>query len=110
MNTFGAKYAKQCSRDVSQNEKPETYGIHWKTLCRILKHERPPGYQIRVDREKPVIGPYLQVVKQLVEEHENGNGKRLTANKIYERLREEHGYAGCLTIVQNAVRQLRKEQ
>ncbi len=43
------------------------YGLHWKTLEKILRHEEPPGYRQRVPRQKPKIGPFLDVIHQILE-------------------------------------------
>ena len=31
------------------------YGVHWKTLQKILNHAEPPGYQARMPRAKPKL-------------------------------------------------------
>lgn len=98
------------SGKLSKRKACEKYGIHWKTLTRILEHEKPPGYRMRIDRAKPVLGPYLPIIQQMIANEanrEDSSRRRITAKEIFERLSQKHGYTGCRTIVQNAVRNLR---
>src|SRR3954451_6254263 len=81
------------------------YGIHWKTLRKILTHTEPPGYR-RTGPERPsILEPLLPVVHQILKDDRKAPRKqRHTAVRIYRRLREEHGYTGGLTVVKDAVR------
>ena len=78
---------ERSKREVLRRE-----GIHWETLKKILKHSKPPGYCLRGARLKPKIGPHLERIAQIIEEEKRLPKKqRRTANRIYERIREE-GY------------------
>ncbi len=71
------------------------YGIHWDTLQKILGHATPPGYRRAVPRPRPKIGPFLDVIRQILEDDRKAPKKqRHTAVRIFERLRDEHGYEG----------------
>jgi transposase len=81
------------------------YGIHFQTLKKILAHAEPPGYRRRAARAKPKIGPYLPVVESILEADKQAPRKqRHTAQRIFDRLRDEHGYDGGYTAVKEAVR------
>jgi transposase len=81
------------------------YKIHWKTLKRILRHPEPPGYRRAAPRRPSVLDPLLPVVHQILEDDRKALPKQgHTAARIYRRLRDEHGYAGGLTTVKDAVR------
>ena len=81
------------------------YHIHWKTLRKILDHPEPPGYRRTAPRPRPKLGPFLPAIHQILEDDKKAPRKqRHTAKRIFERLRDEHGYAGGLTIVKDAVR------
>jgi hypothetical protein len=41
-------------------------GMHWTTLEKILKHSEPPGYQRRLDPEKPKMGPHLGWIAEVL--------------------------------------------
>jgi transposase len=85
------------------------YGIHYKTLKKILTHAEPPGFR-RPERQRPsVVGPLLSVVHQiLMDDRKAPRKQRHTAVRIYRRLRDEHGYTGGLTVVKDAVRAWRR--
>ena len=80
------------------------YGLHGKTLEKILRHEEPPGYRRRVPRQKPKIGPFLDVIHQILESDRTAPKKpRHTAKRIFERLRQEHRYLGDYSAVKEVV-------
>jgi transposase len=80
------------------------FDIHWDTLQKILDHPEPPGYRRTVPRPRPKIDPYLGVIHQILEADTKAPKKqRHTARRIFERLRDEHGYPGGLTVVKAAV-------
>src|SRR4051794_23751971 len=80
------------------------YAIHWDTLTKILDHPEPPGYRRTAPRPRPELDPLLPVIQQILEGDKKAPRKqRHTARRIFERLRDEHGYQGGLTIVKQAV-------
>jgi transposase len=80
------------------------FDIHWDTLQKILHHSEPPGYRRAAARPKPKLEPFLPVIHQILEADKKAPRKqRHTARRIFERLRDEHGYQGGLTIVKDAV-------
>src|SRR3954471_7973751 len=80
------------------------YQIHWDTLTKILSHAEPPGYRRTAPRPKPKLDPFLGVIHQILEADRKAPKKqRHTANRIFQRLRDEHGYRGGLTVVKEAV-------
>jgi transposase len=80
------------------------YDIHWDTLQKILGHPEPPGYRRTAPRPRPKLDPFLGVIHQVLEDDKKAPKKqRHTARRIFERLRDEHGYRGGLTIVKEAV-------
>jgi transposase len=80
------------------------FDIHWDTLQKILHHAEPPGYRRAVARPKPKLEPFLPVIHQILEDDKKAPKKqRHTAHRIFERLRDEHGYLGGLSIVKQAV-------
>ena len=80
------------------------FDIHWDTLRKILHHSEPPGYRRAAPRPKPRLESFLPVIHQILEADKKAPRKqRHTARRIFERLRDEHGYTGGLTIVKEAV-------
>jgi transposase len=85
------------------------YRIAPKTLQKILAHSEPPGYRQTVPRRKTKLGPYLPFIEEILCGDRNAPPKqRHTAKRIFERLRDEHGYGGGITQVRAAVARLRQ--
>jgi len=81
------------------------YGVHWKTLQKILSHAEPPGYQTRMPRAKPKLARFLPLIHEILEQDKSSPPKqRHTIKRIFERLKTEHGYEGGLSVVGDAVR------
>ncbi len=80
------------------------HGIGWETLQKILTNEEPPGYRQAAPRTKTKLGPYLGVIEQILASDQEAPPKQHhTAKRIFERLRDEHGYEGGITQVKEAV-------
>ncbi len=76
------------------------YGVGAGTLEKILSHPEPPGYRAAAPRPKPKLGPYFGVIDEILASDRDAPPKqRHTAKRIFERLRDEHGYAGGITQV-----------
>ncbi len=87
------------------------FDIHWDTLRKILNHPEPAGYRRAGPRPKPKLEPFLPVIHQILKDDGKAPRKqRHTARRIFERLRDEHGYGGKLTIVKQAVAAWRRSR
>ena len=85
------------------------YGLGWHTLQKMLTHAEPPGYRQRQPRVKRKLGAYLPIIEQILEaDREAPKKQRHTNRRIFERLRDEHGYRGGMTMVSVAVRKWRQ--
>src|SRR5262245_51966510 len=85
------------------------YGVHYKTLTKVLTHPEPPGYRRTRPRRPSILEPLLPVVHQVLRDDTKAPRKqRHTAVRIHRRLRDEHGYTGGLTTVKDAVRAWRR--
>src|SRR5271168_4458861 len=61
------------------------YGIGHQALARILANPEPPGYQMAEVRRKPVIGPHLATIDQILADDKEAPPKqRHTARRIFE--------------------------
>jgi hypothetical protein len=81
--------------DASKRSIRRDYGIGSEVLEKILIHPEPPGYRQRIVRPKTKLGPLIGVVDAILEDDKEAPPKqRHTARRIFERLRDEHGYAG----------------
>ena len=92
--------------EISKRQACLEYEIHWQTLKKILSHDVPPGFRTRKSRGQPKLGPFLPIIHQILEADRTAPRKqRHTAERIFQRLRDEHGYTGCASIVRTAVAQ-----
>jgi transposase len=111
METWAEVRRRVLAGEISKRGACREYHLHWDTLTKILTHEEPPGYRRRQPRAKPTLGPFLPVIRAILEADRSAPKKqRHTARRIFDRLREEHGYTGCESIVRAAVRDGRQSQ
>jgi transposase len=95
---------------VSKRQILRETGMHWRTLEKILAHSEPSSYRQTKPRPKPKIGPFLDRIRQILEEDRHVPKKqRHTAKRIFERIKKE-GYTGSYTQVKEAVRELRQQK
>src|SRR6516164_3702547 len=97
--------------EISKRRACREYDLHWQTLAKVLGHEEPPGFRQRIPRAKPTLGPFLPIIHAILEADRQAPKKqRHTAQRIFDRLREEHGYTGCASIVRAAVHDWKQTQ
>ena len=97
--------ARSWSKARSKRSIHRDYGIGHQALTKILANAEPPGYQMAEIRRKPVLGPHLATIEQiLADDNEAPPKQRHTARRIFDRLRDEYGYTGCYSQVQTAVK------
>jgi transposase len=71
----------------------------------MLRYAVPPGYQRQQPIKRPKLGPWLGIIDAILEDDKQRPVKqRHTAKRIFERLKEEHGFTGGYTIVKDYVR------
>jgi len=89
---------------VSKRKVMAEYGIHAKTLEKILSNPEPPGYRMSTPRPRPVTGPFLGRIEEILKQDRDVPRKqRHTAKRIFDRLKDE-GYTGGYTQVKNVER------
>jgi transposase len=100
------KVEKRSKRSVCRQ-----FGIHWDTLVKVLEHTEPPGYRQARPRAKRKIGPFLEIIDEILKGDETVHRKQHhTARRIFERLKDEYGYPGGYTAVKEVVRDRRLRQ
>jgi transposase len=89
----------------SQRAVAREFGLSRETVRKMLQYAVPPGYQRQQPIKRPKLGPWLGVIDAILEDDKKRPVKqRHTAKRIFERLREEHGFTGGYTIVKDYVR------
>jgi len=94
---------------VSKRSIRRDYRIGSEVLEKILSNPEPLGYQRAGPRPKPVLGPFLGVIDEILEADKSAPPKqRHTGRRVFERLRDEYGYTGGITQVRMALAQARR--
>ena len=89
----------------SRREAARVFGLSRETVLKMCRFSLPPGYVRTKPVTKPKLGLLLPVVDAILEVDRVGPVKqRHTAKRIFERLRDEHGFGGGYTVVKDYVR------
>ncbi len=96
---------------LSRREAGRRFGIDPRTVAKMLVFSVPPGYRRIRPPVRPKLDPFVGTIDRILEDDEKRPAKqRHTSKRIFERLRDEHGYAGGLTIVKDYVQERRLRQ
>src|ERR1700712_575751 len=96
---------------ISSREAARRFGIDPRTVAKMLLFSVPPGYRRNRPPARPKLDPLIGIIDQILEEDKARPGKqRHTSKRIFERLRDEHGYGGGVTIVKDYVLGQRQRQ
>jgi hypothetical protein len=80
------------------------YGLNFRTIRTIVDHSEPPPYRAPRLRAKPILGPFLPIIHQILDDDRHAPPKqRHSARRLDERLRDEHHYPGGVSRVRAAV-------
>lgn len=80
------------------------FGIDPRTVSKMLKFSVPPGYRRSKPPVRPKLDPFIGVIDRILADDKSRPKKQQhTAKRIFERLRDEHGFAGGITIVKDYV-------
>ena len=90
--------------NLSERGAAKRFGISRKTVSKMMSHAVPPGYQRKEPPVSPKLGPFVGIICQILQDdREVLKKQRHTAKRIFERLRDEHGYSGGYTVVREFV-------
>ena len=111
MDTWAEIRRRVASGELSLRQAADLYHLNFRTVAKIVQQHDPPAYHSTSPRAKPVLGPFLPLLHQILEEDHHAPPKqRHTARRIYDRLHDEHGYRGCPSIVRAAVAAWKQRQ
>ena len=89
----------------SQRAVAREFGLSRETVRKMLQYAVPPGYQRQQPIKRPKLGAWLGVIDAILNDDKQRPPKqRHTSKRIFERLKEEHGFTGGYTIVKDYVR------
>ena len=89
---------------LSERAAARRFGIDPRTVSKMLKFSVPPGYRRSKPPARPKLDPFVAIIDRILEEYKSRPKKQQhTSKRIFERLRDEHGFAGRITIVKDYV-------
>jgi hypothetical protein len=111
METWTEIRRRVLTGEISKRQACREYDIHWQTLQKILRQTEPAPFRLRRPRPRPKLDPFLPTIHQILDADRSMPPKqRHTAERIYQRLRDEFGYTGGRTVVRSAVAEWRQSQ
>ncbi|MCP4932646.1 MAG: IS21 family transposase [bacterium] len=98
-------------KGISRRQTARDFGIDRRTVDKMLMFSVPPGYRRKKQPVRPKLDPFIGIIDQILEadrlEHKK---QKHTSRRIFERLRDEHGFEGGITIVSDYICAARQRQ
>jgi transposase len=89
---------------ISERAAAERFGINARTVSKMLKFSVPPGYVRRKRPFRPKLDRFTGIIEAiLAADKDRPKKQRHTSRRVFERLRDEHGFTGKITIVKDYV-------
>ncbi len=89
---------------MSRREAARIFGIDTRTVTKMLMFSVPPGYRRKKQPARPKLDPFTGIIDQILETDKQVHKKqRHTSKRIFERLRDEYGFEGAITIVSDYI-------
>jgi transposase len=89
---------------LSKRAVARRFGVDPRTVDKMLEFSVPPGYRRSKPPVKPKLGPFIGIIDAILAEDKGRPKKQQhTSKRIFERLRDEHGFTGGITIVKDYV-------
>lgn len=95
----------------SQREAARHFGISRDMVAKMVAHAQPPGYRRTMPVVRPTLAPFLAWISETLKtDQQKPRKQQHTAKRIFERLRDEHGYTGGYTVVKDVIREQARRQ
>ena len=95
-----------CVEGLSEREAARRFGIARETVRKMLRYRIPPGYRRSKPARRPKLEAFTGIIDQiLTDDRERPRKQRHTAQRIFDRLRDEYGFTGGYTTVKDYVRE-----
>ena len=90
---------------MSQREAARNFGVSRDSIREMLAFSVPPGYRRRAEIKRPKLDGFTDIIDQWLRDDLGQRAKqRHTAKRVFERLRDEHGFVGGYIIVKDYTR------
>ncbi len=98
-------------KGISRRQTARDFGIDRRTVDKMLMFSVPPGYRRKKPPVRPKLDPFTGIIDQILEADKQVPKKQKhTSKRIFERLRDEHGFTGGITIVKDYVLTTKRRQ
>ena len=95
-----------CAEGMSQREAAKRFNLSRDTVRKMLSYSEPPGYRRTAAVRRPKLGPFIPVIDAWLDgDRQVPRKQRHTAKRVFDRLREEHGFTGGYTIIKDYIRE-----
>ena len=104
------RYAVQVE-GLSKRAAARRFGIDPRTVSKMMTFSVPPGYVRTKPPVRPKLDAFIVIIdKILTDDKSQPKKQQHTSKRIFERLRDEYGYSGGITIVRGYVHERRLRQ
>nr|KIS29365.1 transposase [Novosphingobium sp. P6W]KIS29417.1 transposase [Novosphingobium sp. P6W] len=95
-----------CAEGLSQRSAAKRFNVSRDTVRKMLSFSSPPGYRRQAAPCRPKLDGFVAIIDGWLD----GDGgvprkQRHTAKRVFDRLRQEHGFTGGYTIIKDYVRE-----
>jgi transposase len=91
---------------MSQREAARHFNISRDSVAKMMAFSVPPGYRRTAPVKRPKLDAFTGIIDGWLEDdHQVHRKQRHTAKRVFERLRDEHGFTGGYTIVKDYIRE-----
>ncbi len=98
-------------KGVSRREAARIFGINRRTVDKMLKFSIPPGYRRDHAVKRPKLDGFVGIIDAILESDKTVPKKQKhTSKRVFERLRDEHGFTGGITIVKDYIHASKQRQ
>ncbi len=95
----------------SRREAARLFGINRRTVDKMMAFSIPPGYRRSQPVRRPKLDPFVGIIDAILEADKQVPKKQKhTSKRVFERLRDEHGYVGGITIVKDYIFAAKRRQ
>jgi len=89
---------------LSERAAARRFGIDPRTVSKMLAFSVPPGYRRSKPAVRPKLDAFIAIIDGILADDKSRPKKQQhTSKRIFERLRDEHGFTGGITIVKDYV-------
>lgn len=94
-----------CRDGMSERSAARHFGISRESVKKMMSFSVPPGYRRTAEIKRPKLDGFSEIIDQWLRDDIGQHRKqRHTAKRVFDRLRDEHGFTGGYTIVKDYVR------